>query len=64
MGLLDALTDPVMMAQIEQRRQIVARVAEQMGCTPAEARVQMDHWDRVAMETFCLGNNYPREALH
>lgn len=38
MGLLDALTDPVLMAQIEEHNRIVVRLAEQMGVTRDEAR--------------------------
>jgi hypothetical protein len=38
MGLLDGLTDPVVMAAVEKRYQIVTRLAEQMGVTRDEAR--------------------------
>lgn len=64
MGLLGGIADPVTMAQVEARNHIAQRVAEQMGCTVAEAKCQMDYWDQVAMETFCSGNDYPRAELH
>lgn len=63
-GLMDFISDPVAMAQINERYQIVERVAAQMGCSPLEARNQMEYWDRVALETFHVGNTVDRKTLH
>lgn len=64
MGLLDALTDPVLMAQLEERRDLVRKIADLFGTTPDEARAWLDTQDHAAFETFCEGNSFPRDALH
>jgi hypothetical protein len=43
---------------------IVEKVAAQLGICPHQAAAQMGIWDRIAVETFCLGNDYPRGELH
>jgi hypothetical protein len=48
----------------EDPRDIVERVALQMGVEPAEAACLMSRWDRMAVDTFRPGNNYPRSELH
>jgi hypothetical protein len=63
-GLLDGITDPETWARIAERRRIAERVAEQMGCTPSEARQKMDAWDNLHMIEFCVGNSIPRNTLH
>jgi hypothetical protein len=63
-GLLDGLNDPELMARIAERQRIAERVAEQMGCTLAEARQHMSYWDQVAIETFCVGNDVPMQERH
>ena len=45
MGLLDALTDPVLMAQITERNRIVGKLAEQMGLTHDEARLALCNFE-------------------
>jgi regulator of replication initiation timing len=43
---------------------IVEKVATQMQCTPDEAKRHMEYWDRVAVETFSVDNDFPRSELH
>jgi hypothetical protein len=38
LGLLDGITDPVLMAKLAERRRIEERVAEQMGLSVREAQ--------------------------
>jgi hypothetical protein len=38
MGLLDGITDPVVMAKIEERNRLVDKIAGQMGVSRDEAR--------------------------
>lgn len=38
MGLLDGLLDPMVMAEIEERSRIIAKLAAQMGVREQEAR--------------------------
>lgn len=45
MGLLDAITDPVLMAQIEERGRIARRVADQMGVSIQEAKQALDWFE-------------------
>jgi len=47
MGLLDALTDPELMAEIEEHSRLVAKLAEQMGVTRDEARRSLFHFETV-----------------
>jgi hypothetical protein len=69
------MSSPVMQALHNQRlqeaspfgrwcRRVAERVAEQMGCTPGEARRMMDAWDDMHMIEFCVGNSIPRNTLH
>jgi predicted ATP-grasp superfamily ATP-dependent carboligase len=44
-GLLDGITDPETWARVEERKRIAERVAEQMGCTPSEARQALDRFE-------------------
>jgi hypothetical protein len=44
-GLLDGITDPEIIAQVAERRRVAERVAEQMGCTPSEARQALDRFE-------------------
>jgi hypothetical protein len=50
-GLLDALLDPVRMAEIEQRNEhrnyIVARLVEQMGISKEEAKQSLWNFDAI-----------------
>jgi hypothetical protein len=43
---------------------VAARVAVQMGCSLEEALEKMEYFNLVAIETFRVGNDYPREELH
>lgn len=43
---------------------IAAKVGAQMGLTAEEAIEHMQVWDSISVETFCLGNSYPRQELH
>jgi hypothetical protein len=51
------------MARVFEEPDVIAeRVATQMGWSADEAR--MERWDRIAVETLCIGNDYPRKELH
>jgi hypothetical protein len=63
-GLLDALTDPEFMKQIEERRLLVQHVAGQLNLSEEEARYALDTADAIAAETFCEGNVVPFRARH
>ncbi|MFY9953783.1 hypothetical protein [Bradyrhizobium sp.] len=47
MGLLDGLTDPNVMAQIEERSRIIARIAEQTGRSRREAADVLFNFEAV-----------------
>ncbi|WP_339033608.1 hypothetical protein WHZ78_17575 [Bradyrhizobium symbiodeficiens] len=49
-GLLDALSDPDLMAQVEERRRLVRKVAERFGWSEDEARHALDAQDALAFE--------------
>lgn len=51
MGLLDALTDPVLMAEIAKRRQLIEHLANWAGCGYDEARIWLDWQDAEAIST-------------
>jgi hypothetical protein len=40
------------------------KVADQMGCTPEEARDHMERWDKIAETMFHVGNELARDELH
>jgi hypothetical protein len=63
-GLLDFITDPQIQQQIAERRSLVERIAEHMGCPLEEARRIVDDGDAMAAATFCIGNTVPRNILH
>jgi hypothetical protein len=44
--------------------EVVEKVAAQMGFTPQEAVQHMIRWDMISVETFRVGNDYPRKELH
>ena len=62
-GLLDFLNDPQIQMQIADRRLLVERFARLHG--PREqAKLDLDFWDAIAIETFHVGNTVPRDTLH
>ena len=63
-GLLDALRDPEQMARIAERRRLMDYVAEQLSLRPEDVRSILDNADKVAIESFYVGNTIPREVLH
>jgi hypothetical protein len=44
-GLLDGLTDPEVMAEVERREYLVGRLVEQTGVTRNEARQLLSHFE-------------------
>ena len=51
MGLLDGLSDPVLIAQIAERQHVVQRIAEHFGCGYDAARDWLDASDAHAFAT-------------
>lgn len=48
MGLLDALTDPFLMAEIQERARLVSKIAEQMGVSDKAAWDALYHFEAIA----------------
>ncbi|MGZ3689409.1 MAG: hypothetical protein ACXVBW_13995 [Bdellovibrionota bacterium] len=48
----------------EDPDEIAEKVAAQMGFTPEEAMDHMERWDEISVQTFRVGNRFPRENLH
>jgi len=65
MGLLDALSDPALMAQVEERRQLVQHLADWAGCNYADARSWLEqqeaHAMEVAQQRLIVGPEVPAE---
>lgn len=51
MGLLDGLNDPVFLAKLAERKELIERLAEWSGCDYEAARIWLDAQDAHAMET-------------
>jgi hypothetical protein len=63
-GLLDGLRDPVLMAEVAERRRLVLTLADRWNCCEDAARAWLVSEDHAAMELFAIGNTIPREILH
>jgi hypothetical protein len=68
MGLLDALSDPVLLAkineQIDDRKRLAVTLADRWGCSQQSALVWLDQEEAAAMELFAIGNTVPRNILN
>jgi hypothetical protein len=49
---------------LEDPAVIAEKVARQMGLTIEEAIYHMENWDEMSIQTFRVGNSFPRKELH
>lgn len=63
-GLLDGISNPEFLAEVERQRQLIQRVADHFGCPFDVASDYLDAADAAAMATFSIGNTVPRETLN
>lgn len=64
MGILDGLSDPVLMAEISERQRLVKTLADRWGCDEDAARAWLISEDQAAIELFAIGSKAPRDVLH